>query len=197
MTPTESFKAAKRARLLAATFAATRGAFVVADLETTGLSPAACEILEIAAIRVDATGAQLGEFSTLVRVRYGVPYRVTDLTGITTAQAMREGIALPQAMREFMAFSQGCPLFFHNASFDTRFLAHAALELQLPFLNPTHCTLAMARALWPMLPSHKLVHLARHVGAPAPTHRGLADVRATLSVLLAARALSQPGRAAA
>jgi DNA polymerase-3 subunit epsilon len=47
--------------------------------------------------------------------------------------------------------------------------------------------LSLARVAWPALGSYKLGVLAEHVGAPAPTHRGLADVRATLAVLLAAR----------
>jgi len=45
----------------------------------------------------------------------------------------------------------------------------------------------MARRAWPFLGSYKLSVLAEHVGAPVPAHRGLADVKATLAVLLAAR----------
>jgi DNA polymerase III subunit epsilon len=181
-----------KARTLAQAFAATRGSFfVVADLETTGLSPTGSEILEIAGLKVDTHGIPFGEFSTLIRVRGGVPYRVTELTGITAAEAHHRGRPIEAVLPEFLDFIGSAPLFFHNASFDSRFLSHAAARLSLPFMNSIHCTLKVARAAWPQLPSHKLLNLARFVGTEAPTHRGMADVRATLAVLLAARALTR------
>ncbi|AOU94678.1 hypothetical protein LMG7053_02707 [Achromobacter ruhlandii] len=45
--------AAKPSAALSAALDALRGPFVVADLETTGLSTASCEILEFAAVRVE------------------------------------------------------------------------------------------------------------------------------------------------
>lgn len=176
-----------KARALAPAFAATLGSFVVADLETTGLSPTGSEILEIAGLKVDTQGVPFGEFSTLIRVRGSVPYRVTELTGITAAEAHHRGRPIEAALPAFLGFIGDAPLFFHNASFDSRFLSHAAARLSLPFTNPIHCTLKIARAVWPQLPSHKLLHLARYVGTAAPTHRSMTDVRATLAVLLAAR----------
>ena len=79
-------------------------------------------------------------------------------------------------------------MFFHNASFDKRFLSAAAVHTGMPLGNLTHCTLALARQAWPELPTHKLSDLARHLGAAQPTHRALADVRTTVAVALAARA---------
>ena len=45
----------------------------------------------------------------------------------------------------------------------------------------------MARAAWSILDDYKFSLLSKHVGAPAPTHRALADVKPTLEVLLSAR----------
>jgi DNA polymerase-3 subunit epsilon len=176
----------KMAMVLEQIWTATDGDFVIADLETTGLS-AKDEILEFAAIIARANGEIAAEFSTLVRVRRPVPALITNLTGITQAQVNRHGIPLTQALPQFLEFIGNRPVFFHNAGFDRRFIRDAAARLGLPFDNPVHCTLSMARAMWPQLPSHKLAILARHVGASAPTHRGLDDVKSTLEVLLAAK----------
>lgn len=178
--------AAKSSAVLSAALAALRGPFVVADLETTGLSTASCEILEFAAVRVGPEGAAQREYAQVVRTRAAVPPFITRLTGITQAEVDRQGVPVAQAFAAFLDFVEDLPVFFHNASFDRRFLAAAASQTGLPFANATHCTLALARRAWPELPSHKLDILARHVGASEPTHRALADVRTTVAVALAA-----------
>lgn len=184
--PKRSASASSAATLNAALHA-LNGNFVVADLETTGLSTASCEILEFAAVQVSATGAIEREFTQVVRTQGRVPSFITRLTGITQAEVDQSGVAPLDAFSAFLAFVEDMPVFFHNASFDKRFLNAAAVQMGLPFANHTHCTLALARRAWPELPSHKLDILARHVGASQPTHRALADVHATVTVALAAR----------
>lgn len=176
------------AEALAEALRALRGPFIVADLETTGLSTATCEILEFAAVRVDACGSMEREYTQVVRTRGPVPSFITRLTGITQAEVDRHGVPVVQAFSSFLEFVEDLPVFFHNASFDRRFLGAAADQTGMPFSNATHCTLALARRAWPELPSHKLEILARHVGASDPTHRALADVRTTVAVALAASA---------
>lgn len=171
---------------------ALRGPFVVADLETTGLSTASCEILEFAAVRVGAGGAAEREYAQVVRTRASVPPFITRLTGITQSEVDRQGVPVAQAFAAFLDFVEDLPVFFHNASFDRRFLDAAALQTGLPFANATHCTLVLARRAWPELSSHKLDVLARHVGASEPTHRALADVRTTVAVALAASSRLAP-----
>ncbi len=178
--------AAKPSAALSAALDALRGPFVVADLETTGLSTASCEILEFAAVRVEPGDAARREYTQVVRTRAVVPPFITRLTGITQAEVDHRGVPVAQAFAAFLDFVEDLPVFFHNASFDRRFLGAAALETGMPFANATHCTLALARRAWPELPSHKLDVLARHVGASEPTHRALADVRTTVAVALAA-----------
>ena len=182
----------ERSSALDAAWAATRGTFVVADLETTGLNAASDEVLEFAAVLVGTSGAISVEFSALVRVKRPVPRIITKITGITQADVDREGCPLPEAMTAFLAFVGSHPVFFHNAPFDAGFLKQAGAQARLKFSNPVHDTLAMAWAVWPSLGTYKLGALAEHVGAPAPTHRGLADAKAALAVLLAARAKAQP-----
>jgi DNA polymerase-3 subunit epsilon len=161
---------------------------VVADLETTGLNADTDEILEFAAVMVEPSGAIVAEFSTLVRATKPVPQFITSLTGISQMDVDRDGRPLAEALGQFLDFVGTYPVLFHNAPFDVGFLKLACAQTKNTFTNPVHDTLPMARKSWPSLRSYKLDVLARHVGAPAPTHRGLADVKATLAVVLAARA---------
>jgi DNA polymerase-3 subunit epsilon len=162
--------------------------FIVADLETTGLNTETSEILEFAALLVEPSGSVTAEFETLVAVMRPVPETITALTGISQMDVDREGQPLSVAMKSFLNFVGTRPVFFHNAPFDSTFLKKASALTGLQFSNPVYDTLPLARVTWPFLDSHKLVELAEHVGAVAPTHRALADATSTLAVLLAARA---------
>lgn len=177
---------AELAVVLDAAWAATRQPFVVADLETTGLTTDTAEVLEFAAMRVAPDGAVAAEFSALV-AGTRVPAEITRLTGITQELVDREGLPLTAAMNAFAEFVGTQPLFFHNAPFDQSFLKKAGAQTKVALANPIHNTLPLARQAWPSLDTYKLASLAEHVGATAPTHRALADARATLAVLLAAR----------
>ncbi len=174
---------------------ATQDIFCVADLETTGLDVETAEVLEIAAVQVSARGDVMREFSALVRVGF-VPPEISRLTGITQQLMEQEGLPLAAVMTAFAAFVAGRPVFFHNAPFDQGFLARAAEKTAVVLPSRVHDTLPLARQAWPSLGSHKLTMLAEHVGAPVPTHRALADTKAALAVLLAARtSLSREGAA--
>jgi DNA polymerase-3 subunit epsilon len=173
---------------LDASWAAAKGALIVADLETTGLDAEKDEILEFGAIRVSPAGQIESEFSMLVRVNASIPPNITRLTGITQELVNQEGQPLSVAMEAFLAFIETYPVFFHNAPFDVRFLQKASLTSKQKVKNIVFDSLPMARCTWPFLESYKLSSLAEHVGAQVmPQHRALADVRATLAVLLAAR----------
>ena len=56
--------------------------YVVVDIETTGLSPAYDEIIEISAIRYDR-GVEKDVFTTMVKPENEVDEYITELTGIT------------------------------------------------------------------------------------------------------------------
>ena len=162
--------------------------FIVADLETTGLDPTACEILELAAVLSDSTGRIVSEFSALVRVKKPVPTFITELTGISQLDVDQHGRPLQEALSSFRTFLGDRPVFFHNAPFDIAFIERATLQCGLPFTNVVYDTLPIARAAWPGMRSHKLETLAKIIDdAPAPSHRALADTKTALAVLLAAR----------
>lgn len=167
--------------------AALAGNFVVADLETTGLSANSCEILEFAAVAVSPEGRVEREYSQVVRIEGRVPSFISRLTGISQAEVDASRHDIHSAFGEFRRFVGAAPVFFHNASFDTRFLRATAERCGQVFDNATFCTLLLARRAWPELSSHKLGILAELLGASTPTHRALADVHTTVAVALAAR----------
>jgi DNA polymerase III subunit epsilon len=174
-----------------AAWAATQVPFVVADLETTGLNADTAEILELAAVLVEPDGSVTAEFSILVKTQQPVPAEITRLTGITQADLDISGKPLSSALAAFLAHIGDHPVFFHNAPFDKGFLTAACTKTNMAFKNAVFDTLLLARRAWPSLGTYKLDVLARHVGVATSTHRALGDARATLAVLIAARATAR------
>ena len=159
--------------------------FAVVDLETTGWSPRAAAITEIAAVRVRG-GRRQGEFASLVNSGVAVPQSIEDLTGISDwmlAAAPR----LPAVLPGLLDFAGGCVLVAHNAPFDVGFLRAACAECGLAWPRFTVLdTVMLARHLMDPdeVPDCKLGTLAGFFRArTAPSHRALADARATTDVL--------------
>ncbi|QFG25797.1 DEDD exonuclease domain-containing protein [Actinomadura sp. WMMB 499] len=159
--------------------------FVVVDLETTGGSAADSAITEIGAVKVRG-GEVLGELGTLVDPGGPIPPFITALTGITTAMvtaAPRMDSVLPS----FLEFARGAVLVAHNAPFDIGFLKAACAEQGRAWpAFPVVDTVDLARRVLGRdeVPNCKLGTLARFFRtATEPTHRALADARATVEVL--------------
>jgi DNA polymerase III subunit epsilon len=158
---------------------------VVVDVETTGWLQDHAEITEIGAVR--CSGGQLtGEFSSLVRPAGPIPADISSLTGISEHMVSGAPLVAP-ALRAFLAFAGDCILVAHNAPFDLGFLtsASAACGISWPLL-PVLDTAVLARLLLGPddVPDCRLATLAAYFGAQAvPSHRALADARATAEVL--------------
>ena len=159
--------------------------FAVIDLETTGWSPGVAAITEIAAVRVRG-GRRQGEFASLVNPGVPVPQGIEDLTRISDwmlAAAPR----LPAVLPGVLDFADGCVLVAHNAPFDVGFLRAACSECGLAWPRFTVLdTVMLARQLMDPdeVPDCKLGTLAGFFRArTAPSHRALADARATADVL--------------
>ncbi|MGH8944872.1 MAG: DEDD exonuclease domain-containing protein [Acidimicrobiia bacterium] len=157
--------------------------FCVLDLETTGGSPAQCEITEIGAVKHQG-GDLVGTFQTLVDPGSPIPPFITVLTGITHSmviEAPRIEIALPS----FLEFLGDSVIVGHNVRFDLSFLDAAASRLGYPRLaNPTVDTARLARRLVRSeVRNLRLASLAAHFRSPvAPVHRALEDAQATAHV---------------
>ena len=109
---------------LAAALHMLRGPFVVADLKPPACPPPVARFLKSPRC-AQADGVCEREYAQVVRTRGRVPPFISQLTGITQAEVDRFGIPVRQAFSSFLDFVEDLPVFFHNASFDRRFLAAA------------------------------------------------------------------------
>jgi DNA polymerase III subunit epsilon len=167
-------------------------AFVVFDLETTGLSAARDKICEIGAQRVVALELT-DTFETLVDPGVPVPPAVSSLTGITPRDLLGAPRAEP-AVRRFVAFAGDAVLVAHNARFDVGFLDRQVQRLSgQRVASPIVDTVWLARRLLAgRVRRVGLASLAQFFGTSAtPCHRALPDAQATAEVLLALIGLAQ------
>ena len=156
--------------------------FVFFDLETTGLSPRGCRIIEIGALRVAGGGVACGSFHALIRIDEPVPYFITRLTGITD-DMLEEGDAIEHAFPRFCEFVEDLPLVAYNVNFDMGFLRTEAARQRIQLKNKPVCALSVARKKLPGLANHKLKTVARHFGIEeSQTHRALDDCEMGLRV---------------
>src|SRR5579872_4977563 len=165
--------------------------FVVLDLETTGWSPQDDAITEVGAVRIRG-GVRTGEFASLVNPGISVPASIEELTGISDwllARAPR----LAAVVAGLLRFAEGGVLVAHNAPFDLGFLTAACAKCGLAWPGFTVLdTVTLARELLAEdeVPDRRLGTLAAFFRTrTTPTHRALADARATAEILgpLAAR----------
>ena len=158
-------------------------AFVVLDVETTGLNTHADEIIEIGAVRVE-NGVEVAEFSELIDPGRPVPDKVVEITGITSAM-LRGKRTLMEAMPDFARFCDGAVLVAHNAPFDIAFFRRAFKQAGLPFAFTIVDTLALVRNQYPHNKSHKLGVMCKRLSISLlNAHRAVHDARATSLLLL-------------
>jgi DNA polymerase-3 subunit epsilon len=147
--------------------------FCVLDLETTGTSDDADEIVEVGAVLVRG-GEQLGSFQTMVRHPLAVGQ--SDLPGLASVLA------------SLLEFIRGAVIVGHNVRFDLRFLNAALWKTgNEVVLDPAHAidTVPLARRLLrDDADDCRLGTLAqRFQFEQRPTHRALADAAATVELL--------------
>jgi len=157
-------------------------AYVIFDLETTGLDPAQDEIIEIGALSIKNSDIK-GVFNKLVSPSKEISPEITKLTGITNEMLHGEAYIKP-VLEEFFDFIDESILIAHNAEFDVGFLQNSSKKwLNRDVKNPVICTVAMSRELLPGLDNHKLHTIARYFGIEVTNrHRAIGDVEITYQV---------------
>lgn len=157
--------------------------FVVFDIETTGFSSVNHRIIEIGAVKLKG-GEVVDRFSSFVDPGVPVPYKITELTGITDAMVIGQP-KISKVIVDFLEFIRGSILVAHNAYFDVGFIRKNAKDYGLSFDNPIVDTVPMARFLYRDLKRHKLDVLAKHLGISMGNHhRAVDDAMTTVSILL-------------
>lgn len=133
---------------------------MVFDLETTGFSPIQDKIIEIGAVKVEQ-GRITERFSTFVNPKIPIPFKITDLTGITDDMVM-DAEPVEEVLPKFLDFVGDAVLVAHNAGFDVSFIEQNCRyqEIEKEFISVD--TVALARVLLPTLSKYKLNVVARH-----------------------------------
>jgi len=181
-----------RARTEADDVLLEHAAFVVFDLETTGLSAAKDRICEIGAQRVVELELR-DTFQTLVDPGVPLPAAVAKLTGISPHVLVGAPRAAA-AVRRFVAFAGDAVLVAHNARFDLSFLDRQVQRMTgRRVAAPVVDTVWLARRLLGgRVRRVGLSSLAQFFGTSVePCHRALPDAEATAEVLLALIGLAQ------
>ncbi|MCB9429628.1 MAG: 3'-5' exonuclease [Actinobacteria bacterium] len=156
--------------------------YAVVDLETTGFDAwGADRIVEIAIVRIDAAGRELGVYETLVN-----PGRSTGAVGvhqISTDMAARAP-TFEEIASSVLAWLEAVVVVAHNAPFEDAFLSaeFARAGIAAPAI-PALDTLPLAQSFVPT-PNHRLATVCAWGGVTIDgPHTALGDARATAQVL--------------
>jgi DNA polymerase-3 subunit epsilon len=156
--------------------------YAVVDLETTGFDAWGGErIVEIAIVRIDATGRELGVYETVVN-----PGRSTGAVGVhqISSDMAARAPTFRQIATSVLAWLEGVVVVAHNAPFEEAFLSaeFARCGISLPVL-PALDTLPLAQSCVPTS-NHRLGTVCAWAGVTIDgPHTALGDARATAQVL--------------
>ncbi len=164
-------------------------AYIVCDIETTGLSPIDNRITEISLIKVK-DGEISDRFTTLINPRQHIPQFITQLTGIKNEDVVNKP-TFEQISDKILSFFKGeeYPIVFvgHNVAFDYKFIRESFLRMESPvdFQYDTLCTCKLARRLLRNLKSKSLGNVAKHFGfVQNRKHRAYDDTLVTAKILM-------------
>ena len=152
--------------------------YTVFDIETTGLSPKFCKIIEIGAVKIE-NGEITDTFSHFVNPEMPIPYNITKLTSITDDMVM-EAPTIESILPMFLEFAGDSVLVAHNAGFDTSFIKKFAKDMGLKIENTVVDTMTLGHILCPELGKFTLDRLCKHLGIKLLNHhRAVDDAQAT------------------
>ena len=157
--------------------------FIIFDIETTGFSAINDKIIEIGAVKIKNREI-IDTFSEFVYPKCRIPYKITELTGITD-EMVRDADPIEDVLPKFMKFINGSAVVAHNAAFDTGFIKKNCRDLGLEFNSTIIDTVPLARFLYPELKRVKLNLVAKHLGVSLENHhRAVDDAKATVDIFL-------------
>lgn len=152
--------------------------YIAFDLETTGLSPAQNEIIEIGALKV-RDGKVRERFMEFVRPKKKISYVVSNLTGITN-DMVSEARTCSEVLPDFLTFCGEDILIGHNVTFDYSFVKRNAASRGYGFEKKGIDTLKIARKVHKDMKSKSLGCLCDYYHIDnQDAHRAYHDALAT------------------
>lgn len=155
--------------------------YTVLDIETTGLSPDKCEIIEISALKV-RNDEIVDTFSSLVKPSKKIDPFIVRLTGITD-EMVSSAPKIKTVLPEFISFVADDFILGHNVNFDINFIYDNLKKYcKKEFNNDYLDTMKLSRVHCD-LKSHKLKALAKHYDVSIKGHhRALTDCEITFKI---------------
>lgn len=135
--------------------------YCVIDIETTGLSPAESEIIEIAAVKY-RNSVKCDVFTTLVHPQSKITPFITRLTGISDSM-VKDAPDIKTAILDFSEFAGNDILMGYNVNFDINFLYDSLMNNHNMLLKNNFIdVLRFARKALPELENHSQTSVAAH-----------------------------------
>ena len=153
------------------------------DVETTGLDPTACRVIEVGAVLWDTDrAAPLEIFSSLLRLPIPVPEEITAITGITAGMLREHGREPDAVFSELMVMACKADYWLaHQADFDRAFLMAEGAAAGVPWMHLPWIDTKMDLPFPRDMATRKLTYLATEHGFLNPfPHRAVFDVMTAL-----------------
>ena len=155
--------------------------YAIIDIETTGGSPHAEKITEIAIFIHDGTKV-IDEFVTLINPERYIPPFITGLTGITN-EMVANAPKFYEVAKEIVLKTEGAVFVAHNVNFDYRFVKSEFKNLGFDYDCKTLDTVRLSRKLLPGHASYSLGRICSDLGIQINgRHRAAGDALATVKL---------------
>ncbi|MFO7668919.1 MAG: exonuclease domain-containing protein [Bacteroidales bacterium] len=153
--------------------------FAILDIETTGGSPKAEKITEIAIYFHDGQKI-VDEWCTLLNPEKTIPYFITALTGITN-EMVANAPRFFEIAKEFVERTENHIIVGHNVAFDYSFIKSEFKQLGFDYNRKTLCTVRLSRKIIPGHKSYSLGNICKDLGIIInDRHRAAGDALATV-----------------
>lgn len=150
-------------------------AYIIIDLETTGLDPINDRIIEIGAIKI---GKENKEYSSIIWQDIKLSEKISNITGISD-EDIKKGKDEKSAINEFIDFIGEDTLVGYNINFDIKFINEALKRQEKPKIkNMTYDVMQYVKNDKLFLKNYKLETVIKEYGInKSVPHRALEDVK--------------------
>ena len=104
---------------------------VAVDLETTGLSPLVDKIIEIAAVKIEASGA-VSSYHQLINPLIDIPEFTIQFHGLNNSDLLLAP-TIKKPLKDFWEFVGRHAMIAHNSTFDLGYLIKSSHDFQIEF----------------------------------------------------------------
>lgn len=155
--------------------------YAIIDIETTGLSPSAERIIEIAIFIHDGEKI-IHEFTSLINPERRISANITQITGITN-QMVSNAPKFWEIAKDIVILTEGKSFVAHNATFDFNFIRNEFKSLGYDYKRNRLCTVKLSRKILPGLKSYSLGKLCDQLNIKIEgRHRAAGDALATVKL---------------